>query len=924
MKNKYLSPITLLTLVILFTGSFLLARSESGVAGESQDTHGNTAIYLPIILSPVENEWAMSAANPERTSWTPEEIKGSLEPVWFKPFDAYIPSKVQIIASDGLLYVATARGLYALDANTGAQKWVYPTELPLGNSPTIDNGVAYVGGFDKKIHAIHAITGQKLWTFAAGAGFDTNPLIVENKIFAGNRDGYFYAIHATGSTAGTLAWKYKTGGPIHYSAAYKNGVVFFASNDSRAYALNAQTGALVWKSEKLPGGGFHSWWPVVYEDYVIFAGSTNYRNSSGPGPGSLLQVEKTSIFPNADVDPKGVLVGPLGIVSGDWANGTPTIDTSKQTTTPHGKTQSITGYFESSPWRRTYFVLDRLTGKEYTTDFDNDGKVEYAPILAYAAKGSGTRYPPVIGNDGVLYQTNTFMSDPNIPGGHVSGWKLGTPFISVLSSDWGAFDEPMAYSAGGNLIYWNLCCDRQAGAIDISMPNTTFIDRYNSGIYPPTGSLDTKREWLYYNYNIEDVMPGYNIKYFSGPDGTYDTFGSQNGIYGHHGDQNPLVPYQGKVYMHRGNAVIAFAPDAGNPTQLPNAAIVTVQDPAPAVTVEQLKTVLAAEVQKMLDAGHLRPGYSSTGIFDVRAQSVCGDNLVDYWHFPGDTLLTLIEALPYLPASMQQPTRDYIESEFTAFPPYIYDHIGWKDGAAREIFDLPPETAADLVNYPPSPANNSFQGWDLAPHSFYAMWKYAEEFGGASTIFNLSKTKLPAPPANSLLLEMPYVHNAYIAGYIGYINLAGLAGQSIASSYQTTLNSLLTLRATSFSQDGIDAYYGDPVEVYCRTLNVSRNFMYMVPELAEYLHNNANSKVQQAVDEYEYIAPYWFVSRFEGTFGEGVLSQFYDYHSIFQAKALILQEPYSEMVKYLDVPAVAVGDLFYIHNLTTLIETGSP
>ena len=580
-------------------------------------------IYLPVIHLPAENEWAMAAANPERTSWTNEEVGGSLKPLWFKPFEPYILPRVQIIAAHESLYVSTAKGLYALDADTGVEKWIYSTELPLGHSPTIQNGIAYVGGFDRKIHAINALTGEGLWTFQAGAGFDTNPLVVDDKLYSGNRDGFFYAIHTQGGNAGKLAWKFKTAGPIHFSAAYKDGVVYFASNDSHAYALNAQTGALVWKSAKLPGAGFHSWWPVVYRDYVIFAGSNNYRFSSDLGPGSLPNFEKTFVYPNYETDPRGTLVGPLGKAPGNWAAATPTIDTSKSETTPNGATKPITEYFEEFPWRRTYFVLKRLTGEEYTTDFDGDGKLEYAPILWFGVDGAGNRYPPVVGGDGVLYQTNGYMSDPAIAGGQISGWQLGTPFISVVSSDWGAIDEPHAYSAGGDLIYWNLCCDRQAGSIDISIPNTNFAGRYNSGMRPPTGGVDSKREGKYFGYNLDSILPGYNVMYYGSDATSYASFGSKNGVYGYHGDQNPPIPYQGKVYMHRSNAVIAFAAEAGNPIGLSPAEIQPVQDQTNPETPDQLKAKLVTEVEKILVAGHLRPGYISAGILDLRGKFHC-------------------------------------------------------------------------------------------------------------------------------------------------------------------------------------------------------------------------------------------------------------------------------------------------------------
>ena len=68
-------------------------------------------------------------------------------------------------------------------------------------------------------------------------------------------------------------------------------------------------------------------------------------------------------------------------------------------------------YYETKPWRRTYFVLDRLTGLENTFDTDHDGQPEYAPVPWHGTH-SGTRYPPVVGYDGVLYQSSNYQSDP--------------------------------------------------------------------------------------------------------------------------------------------------------------------------------------------------------------------------------------------------------------------------------------------------------------------------------------------------------------------------------------------------------------------------------------------------------------------------------------------------------------------------------
>jgi hypothetical protein len=100
--------------------------------------------------------------------------------------------------------------------------------------------------------------------------------------------------------------------------------------------------------------------------------------------------------------------------------------------------------------------------------------------------------------------------------------------------------------------------------------------------------------------------------------------------------------------------------------------------------------------------------------------------------------------------------------------------------------------------------------------------------------------------------------------------------------------------------------------------------MNLTPELGDYLHDNATSlpKVQQAVTEYNQVAPYWFVSHYEQTYAEGVIQPIYDSYSVFQARALILQQPFSELSKYLDVPIFEKGDYYYIQNLVSAIEAG--
>ncbi|MBN1934407.1 MAG: PQQ-binding-like beta-propeller repeat protein [Anaerolineae bacterium] len=871
---------------------------------ESQNAH-TPGDNLADVDASDTGDWPMAGANPQRTSWNSEQVPGKLSPIWYRVIEPYIPPNVQVIAANSLLYLSTAGGLYAFDAQTGNTAWVYPTELPLGNSPTIFDGVAYVGGHDHKIHAIDAYTGSGIWTFEAGAGFDTNPLVLDlgghTFIYAGNRDGAMYALENHGSTV-SLLWKYETQGPIPFSAAYRDNTLYFASNDARAYALNAQTGQLVWQSARLPGAGFQAWWPVLYEDpasgrdVVLLAGSNNYRAYLEPAYGNDLQIrELEDVFPNRASEPKGT---PFGSRNPDG-----TLDATR-----------ALQYFEAKPWRRTYFVLDRATGVEVTFDFDGDSTPEYAPILWFGTH-SGNRYPPVVGSDGVAYQSNAYMSGEWIAGGQIAGWAVGSRSISTPSADWIAMDEPMAYSAGGNLIYWSHCNDRSAGAFDISVPNTRF--------YPSLP--DPSREWTYFSYDLDSRLPGYNVLYegvstlgytinnlFQGVDA------SPNGIYGQHGHQNPPIPYAGKVYIHRSNALIALGDYQGQPTQLPMAHTVAAPETDLVVDGSQLREKLAVQVRKMVNVGHLRPGYRSHGLLDNKTRDQLGDHSIDYWHNTADTLYVLALALPHLPLDLQGQVKAYMQSEFAAYPPYQYTHVGWRDGAPREPYELPQEVEVDRINHPPYVSGYGYDGWTWPPTMFYALWEYAQVFGGAGDIFTASRSRLESPPSDAYLIEYPYVHNAYIAGYLGYLELEALAGYPESTGIRATLNRLLALRASTFSKD---TPYIDGSAA--RSFSVARNFMFLVPGLGQYLRENILGQVQEAVDEYSSVAPYWFVADYYTAHGESASQHFYDYHALFLARAMILKESREELTKYLDVPAVQVGDLFYIQNLVAAIEASS-
>jgi hypothetical protein len=206
------------------------------------------------------------------------------------------------------------------------------------------------------------------------------------------------------------------------------------------------------------------------------------------------------------------------------------------------------------------------------------------------------------------------------------------------------------------------------------------------------------------------------------------------------------------------------------------------------------------------------------------------------------------------------------------------------------------------------------------------MWKYAQLFPVQATrAYSLAKSKLQVPvpqiATTDYFMQKPYELNGYIGGYIGFLNLQELAGasstdSSLRAQVSAELNRLEQLRASTFTKDT----YWTTDRYHFRALNLARNFIMLVPELGSYLHQYDLSRVADAVQEYNYTGPYWFVSRFNAVVDEGVMENLYDYNAIFLAKAYILGNSRQELTKYLDVPAFTRGDLFYIQNLIAAIQ----
>ena len=169
------------------------------------------------------------------------------------------------------------------------------------------------------------------WRFPAGGRVTGTPAVVtiagKSMVFFGTWRGVFYALNAV---TGTQIWKYSipalvptpfcasmpSGCEITSSAAVTNGIVYFGSRSGSLYALNATTGAEVWKVQLGdPTQGYEIWSsPAVYNGMVIVGLASHNDTPCVPGRVEARNATTgASVWSFATLDqtscPSGVCVG---------------------------------------------------------------------------------------------------------------------------------------------------------------------------------------------------------------------------------------------------------------------------------------------------------------------------------------------------------------------------------------------------------------------------------------------------------------------------------------------------------------------------------------------------------------------------------------------------------------------------------------
>lgn len=242
---------------------------------------------------------------------------------WRTTLTSSVQSLPQVFGNIVVVRSADSR-VFALDARTGKNIWVYERELPplvLAANPLVafNNGIIYAGMPGGILSALELQTGRVLWeqtiTIPRGASdidrvadVSSQPLVEGDAVYVAAYQGRVARLRAND---GAVLWARDISS---YAGMDSTGDrIFVSAADGTLYGLDKTTGETLWVTDILLGRALTK--PLYFSGYVIVGDDTGHVNLFDPLKGTLVgrrPLDKTPLRTAPVTDQKNVLIQTQG------------------------------------------------------------------------------------------------------------------------------------------------------------------------------------------------------------------------------------------------------------------------------------------------------------------------------------------------------------------------------------------------------------------------------------------------------------------------------------------------------------------------------------------------------------------------------------------------------------------------------------
>jgi len=179
----------------------------------------------------------------------------------------------QPVEADGVVYIGDSKGdFYAINASTGAQKWMVTPGGDVFGAAAVDGTTVLVGdGFS--LFALNTANGKTKWSFGTSGSVISSPAISSNEVFFTGWNGTSQALYSLNETNGKQNWMHPLASTtVAGSPSLSSQDVYVPDDSGAVYAIVRSTGK---QDCKHAVGGLPETTPDIAngEVYVVATGS---------------------------------------------------------------------------------------------------------------------------------------------------------------------------------------------------------------------------------------------------------------------------------------------------------------------------------------------------------------------------------------------------------------------------------------------------------------------------------------------------------------------------------------------------------------------------------------------------------------------------------------------------------------------------
>ncbi len=252
-------------------------RSPGSINGAWIDCSPAIAPFLPRWGSETEPPHRLFVGTHNRDMNALDLESGTRQ--WSFPTFNWILSRPAI--SEYTVYFGSMDGyVYAVDARVGALQWRYrvgrhlryaTSVLPgsvvceaVCGAPLVKDGTVYIGADDGFLYALDAGSGEERWVYQTSKWIWGQPAMIEGVLVVASADGCVYGLDAS---SGKLRWRVRTTTANYADVVVRSGSALVACTDGRLYAIDPIRGAVAWTFDA--GAGLRAA-PAVADSGLIY------------------------------------------------------------------------------------------------------------------------------------------------------------------------------------------------------------------------------------------------------------------------------------------------------------------------------------------------------------------------------------------------------------------------------------------------------------------------------------------------------------------------------------------------------------------------------------------------------------------------------------------------------------------------------